>query len=379
MATDEKKHATQIKWLVIVCVVVCAIVGFRVVMNIIARNEQANQGRGRIATVTSGTPLRQTIRPHFRFSGTLDPVWQANVAAKVDGRIERVLVKEGQRVSAGQALVVLEQTDTDAAVLQAKGSLLDAQASLEKAKSDYTRQQYLFEKGAISQEEFDNARFALNNAQGRLDNAKGALDSATSKSLGTTVTTPRQGIIQKRYFQEGYYAKVGTELFEIADISSLLAKIDIPEGNIQDIAVGDKVAFSIPAMKNVKVIGTITRISPVAQKPSRTFEAEVTVNNENETLRGGVYAEANITGQPKENVLTIPLSSIVMRDDQRTVYVIENEVAVRRILTTGYIGEDIVEILDGLKDDDVIITGGTNKVRDGSKVRVVETLKDGDE
>lgn len=379
MATDEKKHATQIKWLVIVCVVVCAIVGFRVVMNIIARNEQANQGRGRIATVTSGTPLRQTIRPHFRFSGTLDPVWQANVAAKVDGRIERVLVKEGQRVSAGQALVVLEQTDTDAAVLQAKGSLLDAQASLEKAKSDYTRQQYLFEKGAISQEEFDNARFALNNAQGRLDNAKGALDSATSKSLGTTVTTPRQGIIQKRYFQEGYYAKVGTELFEIADISSLLAKIDIPEGNIQDIAVGDKVAFSIPAMKNVKVIGTITRISPVAQKPSRTFEAEVTVNNEDETLRGGVYAEANITGQPKENVLTIPLSSIVMRDDQRTVYVIENEVAVRRILTTGYIGEDIVEILDGLKDDDVIITGGTNKVRDGSKVRVVETLKDGDE
>lgn len=379
MATDEKKHATQIKWLVIVCVVVCAIVGFRVVMNIIARNEQANQGRGRIATVTSGTPLRQTIRPHFRFSGTLDPVWQANVAAKVDGRIERVLVKEGQRVSAGQALVVLEQTDTDAAVLQAKGSLLDAQASLEKAKSDYTRQQYLFEKGAISQEEFDNARFALNNAQGRLDNAKGALDSATSKSLGTTVTTPRQGIIQKRYFQEGYYAKVGTELFEIADISSLLAKIDIPEGNIQDIAVGDKVAFSIPAMKNVKVVGTITRISPVAQKPSRTFEAEVTVNNENETLRGGVYAEANITGQPKENVLTIPLSSIVMRDDQRTVYVIENEVAVRRILTTGYIGEDIVEILDGLKDDDVIITGGTNKVRDGSKVRVVETLKDGDE
>lgn len=379
MATDEKKHATQIKWLVIVCVVVCAIVGFRVVMNIIARNEQANQGRGRIATVTSGTPLRQTIRPHFRFSGTLDPVWQANVAAKVDGRIERVLVKEGQRVSAGQALVVLEQTDTDAAVLQAKGSLLDAQASLEKAKSDYTRQQYLFEKGAISQEEFDNARFALNNAQGRLDNAKGALDSATSKSLGTTVTTPRQGIIQKRYFQEGYYAKVGTELFEIADISSLLAKIDIPEGNIQDIAVGDKVAFSIPAMKNVKVVGTITRISPVAQKPSRTFEAEVTVNNEDETLRGGVYAEANITGQPKENVLTIPLSSIVMRDDQRTVYVIENEVAVRRILTTGYIGEDIVEILDGLKDDDVIITGGTNKVRDGSKVRVVETLKDGDE
>lgn len=379
MATDEKKHATQIKWLVIVCVVVCAIVGFRVVMNIIARNEQANQGRGRIATVTSGTPLRQTIRPHFRFSGTLDPVWQANVAAKVDGRIERVLVKEGQRVSAGQALVVLEQTDTDAAVLQAKGSLLDAQASLEKAKSDYTRQQYLFEKGAISQEEFDNARFALNNAQGRLDNAKGALDSATSKSLGTTVTTPRQGIIQKRYFQEGYYAKVGTELFEIADISSLLAKIDIPEGNIQDIAVGDKVAFSIPAMKNVKVIGTITRISPVAQKPSRTFEAEVTVKNEDETLRGGVYAEANITGQPKENVLTIPLSSIVMRDDQRTVYVIENEVAVRRILTTGYIGEDIVEILDGLKDDDVIITGGTNKVRDGSKVRVVETLKDGDE
>lgn len=363
----------RMRILAIVMGVIVAIVAFRVGMNIVEKNAKAkNSGGGKSAVVTAGNPVRQTITPKYKFSGTLEPVWQADVAAKVDGRIEQVLVNEGDKVSAGQALVILEQTDTNANLMQARGSYIDAQATVEKAQHDYDRAKYLFEKGAISEEELEHAQFALDNALGKLANAEGSVAAADSKVGGTTVTTPRAGIVQKRYYQEGYYAKVGTALFNIADISVLRAKIDVPEGFISSIAVGGRVECVIPSMDNLRVVGTITRISPVAVQPSRTFEAEVTVNNADGKLRGGIYADAILTALPKTNVLTVPLSAIVMRDDQRTVYVVEDGVAVRKVLKTGYIGDDIVEVLDGITEQDVIITGGLNKVREGSKVKISE-------
>lgn len=363
----------RMRILAIVMGVIVAIVAFRVGMNIVEKNAKAkNSGGGKSAVVTAGNPVRQTITPKYKFSGTLEPVWQADVAAKVDGRIEQVLVNEGDKVSAGQALVILEQTDTNANLMQARGSYIDAQATVEKAQHDYDRAKYLFEKGAISEEELEHAQFALDNALGKLANAEGSVAAADSKVGGTTVTTPRTGIVQKRYYQEGYYAKVGTALFNIADISVLRAKIDVPEGFISSIAVGGRVECVIPSMDNLRVVGTITRISPVAVQPSRTFEAEVTVNNADGKLRGGIYADAILTALPKTNVLTVPLSAIVMRDDQRTVYVVEDGIAVRKVLKTGYIGDDIVEVFDGITEQDVIITGGLNKVREGSKVKISE-------
>lgn len=365
----------RLRILIIGVIVILGIVAFRVISNIMSRNQEAkNSNQGRTAVITAAYPKRETIIPKFRFSGTLDPVWQADVAAKVDGRIEKVLVSEGQAVAAGQALVVLEQEDTAAGVMNARGSYLDAKTNYEKARMDVQRYEELYKRGAISKESLDNMRFALENARGKLDAAKGSLVSAESDMGGTTVTTPRAGVIQKRYFQEGYYAKVGTALFNIADISTLSAKIDIPEGYVNSVAVGGEVEFTIPSMSgnNKKVKGTIIRISPVAVQPSRTFEAEVIVDNRDNRLRGGMYAEALITAIPKENVLTIPMTAISMRDDQRTCYVIEDGKAVRRILTTGYIGENLVEVLNGVNEKDHVITGGLNKVREGADVKVSE-------
>ena len=361
----------------ILAIVLTAIVGFRVVKNVMGRSEQASKSRqGTVVSVVAGHPKRQTVVPKIRFSGTLDPVWQADVAAKVDGRIERVLVAEGQAVAAGQDLVVLEQKDMSAAYLAAEGAYVDARTNLEKTTLDLERYEKLLLDGAVSKEAVDNLRFAHANAAAKLDAAQGALDAAQSKLGGTTVSTPRAGIIQKRYYQEGYYAKVGTALFNIADISTLLAKIDVPEGYVASVAPGGVVDFTIPSMAgdDKSVRGTITRVAPVADSASRTFEAEVSINNHDGRLKGGVYADAVITTKAKENVLTVPFSAIVMRDDQRTVYVVENDTAVRRVITTGYIGDDLVEILGGVTESDLVIEGGQNKLREGSKVKVVDRL-----
>ncbi len=364
----------------ILAVVLVAIVGFRVTKNVMGRSEQAKKSRqGTVVSVVAEHPRRQTIVPKIRFSGTLQPIWQADVAAKVDGRIERVLVQEGQAVAAGDDLVVLEQKDMSAAYLAAEGAYVDARTNLEKTAMDLERYEKLLLDGAVSQESVDHLRFAYANAAAKLDAAQGALDAAQSRLGGTTVSTPRAGIIQKRYYQEGFYAKVGTALFNIADISTLLAKIDVPEGYVASVAPGGAVDFTIPSMAgdDKSAQGRITRVAPVADSASRTFEAEVSIDNRDGRLKGGVYADAVITTKAKENVLTVPFSAIVMRDDQRTVYVIEDDTAVRRVVNTGYIGDDLVEILGGVTENDLVIAGGQNKLREGSRVKVVDRL-DGD-
>ena len=336
---------TKVRIAIIASMVLLAIIAYRIYGNIQANNERANRvSQGQNIAVATSFPQRQSITPVMRFAGSLDPVWQADVAAKIDGRVEKVYVNEGDKVTAGTVLAHLEQTEQTANLLSAKGSLMDAQTTLERAERELQRYQALYEKGAVSEQTVDNYRFARNNAQGKLSEAQGVWDNMQDKLSGASVTAPQDGIISKRYYQEGYYAKVGTALFNIADISELTAKINIPEGQISNIAVGGL---------------------------ARTFAAEVTVDNSAGKLRGGVYANVVITAEPKENALVIPMSAIVMREDQRTVFVVDDDgVVSRRVLTIGFVSDNMVEVLDGLSDGDRIVTGGQNKLREGSKIKL---------
>lgn len=152
MTMDFKNKKTTIA--LIVCAVILALIGWRVWANIQAKKAEANRsGKEKVAVVTAAYPERKTIVPKFRFSGTLDPVWQADVAAKVDGRIEQVLVNEGDAVSAGEVLAILDRTDTDASLLNAKGLYADAKTDYEKRRQILrvirsSTQQALFPKKA---------------------------------------------------------------------------------------------------------------------------------------------------------------------------------------------------------------------------------------
>ncbi len=352
-------------------VAICLIVGWRVYSNIQrerARAERMSQSRS--VSVSTAHPTRTDIIPQMRFSGSLDPEWQAEVAAKVDGRLERVYVHEGDIVRAGQVLAELERIDTQADLSSAQGSYLDAQTSLRKAETDLARYEKLYATGAVSQQVLDDYRFARDNAQAKLQAAEGTLQGMQSKSNATNLIAPADGVIAKRYYQEGYYAKAGTAVFAVADISRLKTTIHIPEGQIAGVRVGNVATVSLPAYPDKKITGLITRIAPVADTPSHTFSTEVSVDNP-EGLRAGVYANVELTAEPRKNVLTVPMHAVVMRDDQSTIFVVDEKgVVQRRVLTLGYTDDKIAEIVDGLTEEDTIVVEGQHKLREGVKIKM---------
>ena len=355
---------------------VCVIIGYRIYSNIQAdRARAAKMSQSRSIAVVTAHPVRRTIVPQLHFSGSLDPEWQAQVAAKVDGRLEQVYVHEGDRVEKGQVLAILEQMDTDANLLSAKGSFLDAQTSLRKAETDLARYEKLYATGAVSQQVVDDYRFARDNAAAKLEAARGSLQGMESKAAGTVVTAPADGIVAKRFYQEGYYAKAGTPLFAIADISMLKTTIHIPEGQVTGVRVGNEADIALPAYPGKKLVGKITRIAPVADLPAHTFAAEVSVDN-SEGLLAGVYANVSLIGEPREQVLTIPLHAIVMRDDQQTVFVADAQgVVQRRVLALGYSDDKVAEVLSGLDEQDTIVVEGHNKLREGSRINLEKAGK----
>lgn len=369
-------QSRRTKILIGIMIAVIFIISYRIVDNIQRDRERAVRlSQGRSISVVTAYPERMTIVPKLEFSGSLDPEWQADVAAKVDGRIEKVYVREGDAVTKGQVLAILEQTDTNANLIIAQGSFLDAQTNLRKAETDLQRYEELVKRGAVSQKAVDDYRFARDNAAAKLESARGTLQGMESKSTGTVLVAPEDGIVSKRYYQEGYYAKAGTPIIAVADISSLKTIIHIPEGQISGVDVGNEAVIKVPAYGDKKIVGEVTRIAPVADLPSHTFEAEVSVDN-SQDLRAGIYANVSLVALPKENVLTIPLNAIVMRDDQQTVYVANAEgVVQRRVLNIGYTNDQVAEVVSGLTEQDLIVIEGHHKLREGSKINLEKAGK----
>jgi len=368
--TLANKKAVSIA--VIITILLSGIIVYRIIANIMANQERAGRvSQGRIVTVQAAPVARRDIVPVFTFSANLEPVWQADLAAKIDGRIEALYVNEGDRVTAGMVVARLDTNELTAQVMQAEGNLYAAKASLEEAELDWQRYSALAEHGAVSRQALDTARIKRDLAKGQVQAAQGNLDLLRARLANATVTSPRDGVVINRYLQTGFYVQAGKPIVSVADTTEMLAKATVGEAQLTDIAVGTPVTVKVNALGDRTFNGVITRISPAAAMPARTFTAEVTIPNPSGELKAGMFAKVSVPGQVRKGVLAVPESALVMREDQKTVYVVtaDNKVQ-QRVLEVGYVGDGWAEILGGLSEGEQIIVAGHNKIRDGANVKV---------
>lgn len=366
-------NAKKKKVLFIIGFVVLALLGiisYRIYDNVSANKERAIKGsQGRGAAVETGLVTRRDITPTLTFSANLEPLWNADISPKVDGRVDKLYVDEGDIVTAGMVIGVLDTNELAAQVMQAEGNLLSNQASLEQAELDLSRAQALSAQGAVSAQSLDTARTKRDLAIGQVRSAEGNVVLLQARLDNANIIAPRSGIVLKRYIQAGSYAKAGSQIVSIADVSSLLGKATLGESQLSEIAVGLQVKIIVNALQDKEFIGTITRISPAATLPARTFTAEITIPNASGVLKPGLFSKIVIPGTVHKNALVVPESALVMREDQKTVYVVTNENKVQqRVLKLGYVGEGWAEILAGLNDGERIVIAGQNKLKDGSTI-----------
>ena len=369
MTGDNKKKAV---FLLAAVMVLSGIIGIRIHQNITVNKARAAQAETKAAAVQVAEAVRRDIASAVSFSGSLEPVWMADISSKVDGRINRLDVHEGDTVHSGQVIAVLDTSELAAQVLQAQGNLAAAQSNLEQAALDFQRYSTLADKGAISAQMLDGARTKRDLAVGQVRAAEGSLALMQEKLNNAQVTVPQNGVIVKRYLQSGAFTRAGSPIVSVADVSVLIAKATVGEAQVAGLNVGMKVKVTVDALDGREVNGTVSRVSPMAELPARTFTAEIAVPNDQGVLKAGMFAKVEIPGRVHADALTVPESALVLREDQRTVFVVtaDNKVQ-QRLIKVGAVSGGYAEVLDGLESGETIVVGGQNKIKDGAVVTPV--------
>jgi RND family efflux transporter MFP subunit len=348
------------------------LIGYKIYANIAIGKERAARAlAGRTVTVEAAVLERRDLLPQFSFSANLEAVWSTDVSAKADGRIGQVLVEEGDPVTAGMVLARMDTDELAAQVMQAEGQILQAKATLEQNELNFRRMDTLYKQNAVSAQSLDSARTQRDLAQGGVTAAEGNLRLLKARLENANIVSPLTGVVVKRYVQSGTFSKAGAAIVAVADVSSLLAKAVVGEAQVAELKLGIPVTVRVNALKDQEFKGTLTRLSPAAALPARTFTAEVNIPNPQGILKAGMFAKADIAGQVRQKVLVVPEGALVLREDQKTVFVVtaDNKV-VQKVLKLGESSGGWVEVLDGVKDGEKIVVAGQHKLKDGASIRL---------
>ena len=360
----------KIKIAVVVAIVILGIIAFRIYANMAENERRAKRAfQGAKVAVETSVVKKQSIIPTLLFSANLEPVWSADLSPKLDSRLDKLNVDEGDYVRSGQVLAQMDVLELSAQAYQLEGVLYEARSDSENARVDLERNEKLYEQNAISKRDLDNARSKNDMSRGRFASAQGALNVLREKLDAATIRAPKEGVVTRRYLHAGNYVKSGTPIVSIADTTILVAKADVSEGQIGNVYMDAEADVSVTAYPDQEFRGSVSRMSPMANLPARTFKTEITISNLDGKLKAGMFATVAIKGKVRENVVVIPQTAIVMREDQKTVYIVNSDSVVQQVLLeTGAVEDGNIEVIKGLSEGDIIVIGGQNKLRQGTAV-----------
>ncbi|HWK90373.1 MAG TPA: efflux RND transporter periplasmic adaptor subunit, partial [Longimicrobium sp.] len=357
-------------------------------------------------------------------TGKIQPKRKVDISADISGRVVQLAVEEGQWVDRGAVLIRIDPTAYAANVRRAQASVQQAQArtaqahaQLLKAQADARRAEALAQRNElvsaqdvenartqaqVAQSEYDAARFAVGQAQAALSEARDQLSK-------TTIAAPMSGRVTRLNIEEGETAVVGTMnnpgslLLTIADLSVMEAMVEVDETDVPGLTLGDSAAVRIDAFPNQIFPGRVTRIGNSSiqlaggqggERQSVDYEVVITLDNPPAELRPDLSATAEIVTETRNNVLAVPILSVVIRDregkmfkadedqeekgvtnerqQQRTaedeevegVYVVQDGKAAWRPVRVGVAGDRYFEVVGGLKGGETVVSGTYQAVRD---------------
>lgn len=308
----------------------------------------------RVAPVAS-----RSMAALYRTSATLRPEKRATVPARTRGVIEGFSVEEGDAVRAGQALVRLEDTEQ-------KIELAGATSNLSEKERAFRRSQKLHKKNALSFNDLEKARRALDDAKQRSALAKLALDR-------TTIRAPFAGRIVKRHLDPGAMVSDGKAVLELADLDPLLAEVSVPERHVVRLEVGQSVRLQSDAGQ-VGAAATIARIAPVVDPSTGTVK--VTVRVESKTrLRSGAFVRVEIVTDTRVDALVVPRTALVARGGRWHLFRIDGsgERAEKLQVRTGFEEGSWVELreVEGeLRAGDRVVVVGAAALSDGARIKI---------
>jgi RND family efflux transporter MFP subunit len=318
------------------------------------------------------------------FQGEFYPYQDVMIHAKVSGYVNPIRVDIGDRVKAGELLASLE-------VPELKDQLEGAMATVRRMEAEHhiahLNYQRLIEvnhgnPNLVAQQDLDDAESKDMASAAALATAKAEADKFSSLSDYTRVLAPFDGVITKRFVDNGALVEAGTSsnagpIVELAENSLLRMRFPVPEAETPLVRVGGTVAISVDALHR-SFTGKITRDAWDIERTTRTLVVEVDVPNADDLLKAGMYASVTLSTQDAEGVLAIPLQALSSGDTPSVLVVGKGNTIEERRVTVGMRTSALVEIRSGLSENDLVVVGERSGLAPGTVVspKVVETASE---
>lgn len=298
-----------------------------------------------------------TVKEELQAVGALRSNESVMLRPEVSGRIAAIHFRDGQPVKKGQVLVALDATLNEAEVAQAR-------AELELARNNLKRTEDLARKNFVS----DSAQ---EQAAANVEVLAARLKLAEARLAKMRVTAPFDGVVGIRNISVGDYVKDGADLVNIEDIAQLKVDFRLPERHFPQLRVGQAVEVVADALPGSRYRGTIDAINPRIDANGRSLEVRARLTNTDGRLRPGMFARVRVIVGERAAALLVPEEAIVPLGDDFFVYTVSDGKANRMRVKLGVRREAMVELLEGVKAGDLVVTAGMRVQRDGQPVRVV--------
>jgi RND family efflux transporter MFP subunit len=327
-----------------------------------------------------------------RYSASIVPYTQVNLAFKVGGYIESILqtkgpdgrwrnVQVGEFVKKGAVLAQIRKNDYEAAVNQASGSIAQAKAAHQQAVENFNRAASLYSSQSMTKSDYDSAKANLDATSGQMQQATGATESAQISLSDTSLRAPMDAVILQRSVEVGSFVGPGTVGFVISGTEWVKAIFGVPDFVVDQVKLGMPMKIRTESISGAAFNGQITAIAAAADQSSRVFNVEVTIPNPDNKLKVGMIATVDLrenTSSPisKTSINVVPLSAIVRAKDKPnaySVFVVQNEggkqIARSRAVEVGEVYGNKIAVQGVQIGESVIVTGAT-LVIDGQQVNV---------
>ncbi|HHY73506.1 MAG TPA: efflux RND transporter periplasmic adaptor subunit [Bacillus bacterium] len=373
--------------------------------------------------VTDYIVEEQSISSEEKFYGEIVSEKTVTLSSTIPGTIQIAPQHNGQKVEKGDVLFVVENKDLQSERLNAKAAVEVAKANLEKIKAGANLQEVmgmeesvqaskvkydaavqnkerltvLFDSGAISKQQLEQAETELavansqyNSSQHQLEQMKlgptketiriaeaqyeqanGLYSSITAKTADLVIKSPLSGFIAALQAEEGEFVGVGMPLVNIHNIEEVYVHVNVPEASFLRLKQGETANVKSAAIDQ-PFSGTIIELTPQADRKTNLFTIKIKINNGKSLLKPGMAVEVTIPIVNKTNTMIVPISAVLNDKGQEIVYVIEDGIVEKRKIKTGIRTNTNIEVISGLQKGEKIVVDGVEFVHDGDQVQVVE-------
>ncbi len=309
-------------------------------------------------TVVKIKPIKaQNFTESYNIVGVVKPYVEATLSSEEGGLITYLRVDKGDRVGRGQTIARLKK-DVDFA------SYEQSLAQYELALSNFERTESLYLDDVATEQQYTDAKL-------QLDIAEKTTDVYRRRLSKSSVRSPINGVVDEKYMFRGEVSAPGSPIVKIVDVSRVKVSAGIPERYINDVSKGSKVKITFDILPGEEYNGTVNYVSPTLSKINRTFEIEVVLNNPDRKLKPEMSANVQVTRFSVDNAIILSQDLIVDFGEEKYVFVLENDIAKKRVVTIGGRNGNDILIESGLKPGDKLIYEGYQSLVDGDKVKVI--------